>query len=363
MNVMHLIDSLSTGGAERVAVNMVNTLNHNGIKTYLCATRKEGPLKTFIVHADQYLFLNRKSSLDVRALSQLIRFIKKNHITILHAHSSSYFIAVLAKIMIRSVKVVWHDHYGLSDQLESRKSIFIRLGSLFFDAVFSVNTLLKQWAERKLFVRQSRICFLANYADLGDYHSDWHPDRLARHNILCLANLRPQKDHHTLLDAFRKIKVECQDASLYLVGKDNQDAYSESLKKKVEDWKLKDVYFMGEQTDVLLFLEKASIGVLSSTSEGLPIALLEYGLAGLPVICTDVGECRLVLMDGRAGWLVSPDDAEHFAKAIKNALSDSDKAKEFASKLTINVQQHFSGTSALHQLLRIYKAILSKTYH
>jgi glycosyltransferase involved in cell wall biosynthesis len=358
MKVMHLIDSLSAGGAERVAVNMVNTLNSGGVETYLCATRKEGPLKTFIVHADRYLFLNRKSRLNIRALSQLIQFIKKNHITILHAHSSSYFIAVLAKIITRSVKVVWHDHYGLSDQLESRKSAFIRLASIFFNAVFSVNNTLKNWAERKLFVKQNRISFLANYADLGsDYNSDWQPDRLTLHNILCLANLRPQKDHHTLLKAFRKIKDEYHDASLYLVGKDNQDAYSESLKKKVEDWKLKDVYFMGVQPDVLLFLEKASIGVLSSASEGLPIALLEYGLAGLPVICTAVGECRSVLDDGQAGWLIPAGDSAKLYLAMKDAFDHTSISTQYATRLKDHVQRQYSAASAQKKLMAVYKTI------
>ncbi|HMR57479.1 MAG TPA: glycosyltransferase [Cyclobacteriaceae bacterium] len=358
MRVMHLIDSLSAGGAERVAVNMVNTLNQAGVETWLCATRSEGPLKTFIENPDRYLFLGRKKKIDMKALRLLVRFIKHNQITILHAHSSSFFTAVIVKIVTRSVKVVWHDHYGLSDQLSSRKSFSIKVFSIFFDAVFSVNHTLKEWAVKNLFVRADRINFLANYANLGKaYQPSWKPDRLTSHIILCLANLRPQKDHGTLLQAFRMTKQQYPDATLYMVGKDLDDVYSKMLKEQVKECNLTDVFFMGEQTNVTRFLDMASVGVLSSLSEGLPIALLEYGLAGLPVICTNVGECKHVLDGGKAGWLIQPGDAEAMMVAIKEAFENEEKTSDHAYRLHQQIQLQYSEESAQHQLIAQYNAI------
>jgi len=358
MRVMHLIDSLSAGGAERVAVNMVNSLNAAGIPAWLCATRKEGPLRTFVTHGDRYLFLDRKKRVDVKALIRLVRFIKAHQISILHAHSSSFFIAVLVKVFTRSVKVVWHDHYGMSDRLQTRKFFFIKVSSICFDAVFSVNHLLTAWAIKNLFVRPGRINFLANYANLGStYRSSWSTDRLEAHIILCLANLRPQKDHPTLLKAFRMLKNDYPDAQLYLVGKDSNDAYSEELKRLVVDLKLPDVFLMGEQSDVSNFLNIASVGVLSSVSEGLPIALLEYGLAALPVICTNVGECSRVLDEGRAGWLVSPGDPTVLMKTMKEAFEQHAKASDYSLRLRQRIQSHYSEESALRQLVAQYNNI------
>lgn len=359
MRVMHLIDSLSAGGAERVAVNMVNTLSRAGIETWLCATRSEGPLKAFLEEREHYLYLNRRKKFDVKALRYLIRFVRQHHITILHAHSSSFFTAVLVKIVTRSVKVVWHDHYGLSDQLQTRKSFSIKVFSLLFDAVFSVNHTLKTWAVKNLFVRPERISFLANYANLGKtYQASWKPDRLRSHSILCLANLRPQKDHATLLQAFRMVKKHFADAQLYLVGKDSQDAHSEMLKKQVAEMNLPDVLFLGEQPDVTQFLELASVGVLSSASEGLPIALLEYGLAGLPVVCTNVGECSQVLDGGKAGWLIQPGDPEALMMAIKEVFENPEKASLYAQRLNQQIQLHYSEDNARHQLISQYTAIV-----
>lgn len=356
MRILHLIDTLSTGGAERVAVNLVNLLNHAGIETYLCATRREGPLRGLLVYQDRYLFLDRRTRFDVRALLKLVKFIKDNRIGILHAHSSSFFIAVLAKVYVRRLGLVWHDHYGLSDQLELRSSGAIRLASLLFDGVFSVNLSLRAWAIRCLFVKPDRVAFLPNYADLGEhFRASWHVGRMKDHCILCLANLRPQKDHTTLLRAFALVKTDYKDAKLYLVGRDWQDVYSQSLRELVSQLKIKDVYFMGEQADVVPFLNTASVAVLSSFSEGLPISLLEYSLAGLPVICTDVGHCGMVLKDGEAGWLVPARDANALSTAIIDAFSDPVMAQKRANLLYENTKEQFSPSAALLEVNNMYR--------
>ena len=64
------------------------------------------------------------------------------------------------------------------------------------------------------------------------------------------------------------------------------------------------------------FLHGADCGVLSSVSEGLPVSLLEYGMAGLPVIVTDVGQCAEVVGNGRFGRVVPPGKPNSDGKGI-----------------------------------------------
>ena len=94
IKVLQLIDSLQVGGAEVLAVNIANTLSKQRIVSHLCATRKEGPLKENIEQAVGYLFLERKKTVDIKSIKKLKKYIKKNNISIIHAHSTSYFIAI-----------------------------------------------------------------------------------------------------------------------------------------------------------------------------------------------------------------------------------------------------------------------------
>ncbi len=64
--------------------------------------------------------LGKKGKLDLVAFRRFFKWVKKEQITIIHAHSTSLMLAVLAKINNRNIKIVWHDHYGMSDALEYR---------------------------------------------------------------------------------------------------------------------------------------------------------------------------------------------------------------------------------------------------
>ena len=60
------------------------------------------------------------------------------------------------------------------------------------------------------------------------------------------------------------------------------------------------VFLLGSRSDVPSILSGCDIGVLSSASEGMPLALLEYGVAGLPTVATRVGQVPEILDEGRA---------------------------------------------------------------
>jgi hypothetical protein len=112
MKVVQLIDSLQTGGAERIAVNFANALAEDSITSYLVVTRQEGLLKSNISKKVNYLFLNRSKTLDFKAVKQFNRFVKNQSVLVVHAHASSFFFACLAKCFGGEFKLIWHDHNG-----------------------------------------------------------------------------------------------------------------------------------------------------------------------------------------------------------------------------------------------------------
>ena len=106
MRILQIIDSLEAGGAERMAVNYANALADEIDFSGLVATRKEGTLSNQINQKVSYLFLNKKRAIDIKALIRLRNFVIKNKVTHLHAHSTSFFIAFLVKIMIPKTQLI-----------------------------------------------------------------------------------------------------------------------------------------------------------------------------------------------------------------------------------------------------------------
>jgi glycosyltransferase involved in cell wall biosynthesis len=134
---------------------------------------------------------------------------------------------------------------------------------------------------------------------------------------ICVGRMVPQKDHHTLLLAFERLRST--DARLLLVG---GGPLSEDLKEFVNRVGLNDrVMFLGQRRDVRDLLGAADALVLSSAWEGLPNVVMEAFAAGLPVLATAVGGLPELVTAGESGCLVAPGDPLALANAMRELQS------------------------------------------
>ncbi|MFZ2338124.1 MAG: glycosyltransferase [Bacteroidales bacterium] len=355
MRILQLIDSLGIGGAERMCVNIANVLHEDGYEVYLCATRAGGPLERFIDKDVNYFVLNKRSSLDILAFRKFIQIIRSNKIDVIHAHSSSLFWAVAAKFFFRNLKVIWHDHLGVRIR-DRKKNPFYRLLSVKIDAVISVNDELADWSRKNMKVSDERIQFLNNFPLLTTLPHHPDPDYFT---IVCLANIRPQKDHATLIKAIgilaeRKLPKKLQ---VILAGSYDEDEYFNELRTLVQSMGLKEIIeFRGQVEDTATLLASADCGVLSSVSEGLPVSLLEYGMAGLPVVVTDVGQCAEVVDTGKFGRIVPPGDADVLANELFWIIQNRDSALQMGDTFRKHVNNEYGPV----QFMRQYYSLLDK---
>lgn len=356
MRVLQLIDSLHSGGAERVAVNIANALSNKIDKSFLCTTREEGLLISSLDPHVGYLFLKKRSIIDLRAVRALNKFINTQKIDIIHAHSTSFFLAIIIKLLNKRVKVIWHDHYGNSEFLQKRKSLPIKLCSKHFDFIFSVNKNLKNWAIN--YLKTENILYLPNFAVLNNVNPQTKLLGYKGKRIVCLANLREQKDHFTLIRAFKKVLIKHQDWSLHLVGRDFHDDYSIKLKKELESIKSeKSIFLYGSRPDIQNILSQSEIGLLSSKSEGLPLAILEYGLSKLPVIATKVGECASIIENDSFGILVNPKNVQELSKAMSYLIENKNERLNKSKVLNKKILEEYSQDVVVNTVLNIYKKI------
>ncbi|APG60092.1 glycosyltransferase [Christiangramia salexigens] len=349
MRIMQLIDSLNPGGAERMAVNYANALVGYGHKSFLITTREEGAFKSLLNPEVDYYYLEKETIFDWQALRKLDFYIKRNNIEIIHAHGTSWFFAVLYKLKNADIKLIWHDHYGNSDFLENRRILLLKLLSIRFNGIISVNNNLKCWAKKNLWC--DNIIFLNNFIEITNKTlTNLKLEGAANWNLICIANLRPQKDHPNLIEAFELLSKH-HSVALHLFGKEYGDEYSNKLIEIFD--KTPFVFWYGEKENISPWLFKSDIGVLSSVSEGLPVALLEYADAGLAVVCTDVGECREVL--GTEGILVPSKSPVELAQAISFYLKNDNKRENDSIGLKRRIQNFYAAESIMPFYLKFCK--------
>lgn len=229
--------------------------------------------------------------------------------------------------------------------------------SIWVNNVICVNNSLVDWAVTTLKVPQKKVTYLPNFPDLSfrtEVPNFEHTNDVPV--ILCVANLRFPKDHTNLVSAIEILHNERHTFKVWLVGKDFHDQYSTELKAQIASAGLEKIIdILGDRTDIADLLAQADIGVLSSASEGLPVSLLEYGLAGLPVVATDVGECRNVV--GKCGIIVPPDDASSLANGLRLLVLNSQLRHQLGASYKNHISLNFSPEIISKKLILLYNSL------
>ncbi len=365
IGVLHMTDTLDAGGMERVAVNLVNALPRDRFELSLCTTRRSGALSDLVASDVKRLDLGRQRTFDISALRRLGTFIRSNNVRVLHAHATALFTAIGGSFCPPYPVVVWHDHCG--HQLTAPRSLSVyRPAAIWVGGGISVNEFLAAWARTELRIPPERVWYIPNFVPESRV-SDPAPTLpgTSGRRVVCVANLRPQKSHMDLLRAFVIVAREIPDAHLLLVGGDVEPTYARSVRDAVREFGLGEhVTILGERRDVSAILEQCDVGVLSSVSEGFPLALVEYGLAGLPVVTTDVGQCSEVLDAGRAGLLTRPGDPAGLAAGIIQLLRSSELRNQLGDRFRKRVRERFGAKTVVQQVCRVYDKVaqLSPAY-
>ncbi|MPZ18383.1 MAG: glycosyltransferase [Luteitalea sp.] len=240
----------------------------------------------------------------------------------------------------------------------------LRISNHFVDAVVANSEAVKANVHRYEGVPLERIAVLRNGHDPARFHVQAEPhfrERLGIGSndpvIGMVANLRPIKRHEDLLRAFAAVRGRHPRAHLVLVGTGPTERPLQAL---VGDLALTHcVHLLGAATDVIPIIKHLDVGVLSSESEGLSNAILEYLACGRPVVCTRVGGNPELVADGWNGFLVETGDVKAMADRIDRLLSDTALAQAMARRATETFRSQFTSESMVAAHMELYDRLLA----
>lgn len=137
-----------------------------------------------------------------------------------------------------------------------------------------------------------------------------------------------------------------------------QQLYADSLKQLTIDLGMtKNVIWLGRRNDIIDILSFADIYVHPSLTEGLPSALMEAAMAGLPLIATKAGGMPEIVKDQHNGILIESRNYTQLADAIEQVLTLKNNYGERARKM---VYQQFDQTKQAHKLMNLYNITKTK---
>lgn len=179
-------------------------------------------------------------------------------------------------------------------------------------------------------------------------------------HLVAVGRLSPEKGHLLLLEAVRRVAAETVDLRLTFVGDGPLRA---TLERRIAELGLEKVAritgLLGAG-EVRRELQAARAFVLSSFTEGLPVALMEAFAQRRPVVATSVGAVSELVRPGETGWLVSPGSVEALADALRELLrTPSGRLAEMGRRGAALVAERHRASSEVAKLERLFRQSVS----
>ena len=169
-----------------------------------------------------------------------------------------------------------------------------------------------------------------------------------------------RKDYFTFIDAAIAILQNRKDISFLAIGEGKNRSLCES--KVPQDLK-KYIQFTGLQDEVESLVNTFHIGVLATNKrvhgEGIANVIMEYMAMGKPVIATDAGGTREIVLHGENGYLVEDQDSRQLADYIIELIDQPEKAKEFGEKGRNLLENAFNMEKMVDEHVKLYEKALN----
>lgn len=374
MHVLHIIDSLSLGGAEYgVVVNLVNYLDSSHFHCSILSLSFVEPQIERKVKSTISVFCIPKYK---RKLYPVIReidlLVKKNAITIIHTHNwATYFFGFCAALLNPAIKLI-HTEHGRDEAqmvLPLKRFVLQKLFLLRTEKLVAVSkdiesSLLAKWrAPRK------KTMVVENGVDTNRFNPERYDRQMLRahlgitEDVVVLGTvsvLREVKNHPLLLQAMRLLLLEGRNLNLIVVGDDPQGKRMGILQQQAEQLGIQHkVFFLGARTDTPELMACMDIYVNMSFFEGMSITVLEAMASALPVIASNVGGNPELVEDGLTGVLFTSNDESELAKGIRSLLNKPDMMKTLGFNGRRKIIARYSLDRVAQQYAALYRPIIA----
>ena len=363
MKIIVIIPTLNIGGAEKLTVNLINDWINKGHQIELLLLQKEGPLlqelnnKNLIIHN-----LNSKNTLF--SFYPLYKFFNQNKIDIAWGNMSPLTsIIIFAWVLSgKKGKLFVTEHNPLTfqiTQLSKLKEFVLRLifslSYRFATGITTVSKGIKNDLLQLAHINNDKIDVIYNPVAIGKNKISklfnlekkiW--DSSYNVKLLSVGNLKVQKNHKLLINAFAKLPKNLN-AQLIIIG---EGPIRKELEELINNLKLsKRISLIGHQKNPYPWYHSADLFILSSNYEGFGNVLIEALECGLPIVSTNcVSGPKEILENGKYGKLVEVNNVDD----LKNGIIEQINKKHDKKKL-IERSQDFLISKISDEYLSFFK--------
>ncbi len=354
MKIIHVIGKLSSGGAERVAVDAVNILKERGSDVSFLTITGRGELFDDVNSAVPFFELNRKWKFDPLKFISLIRTLR--HFDVIHVHMRYVlrYVSFISIFLKKKNKIVFHDHYGNihSDRFISKAlAQNIRKCSSYI----GVSNELDSWAKSHSLNESVPLMVLPNIVRLKEPSLKTKIGADGCHLVM-VGNFRKQKNYDYALLLLKKFP---ESVTLTIYGQVIEKTYYEDILTKITNYGLGDrISIIHDVIDVQAELGQYDVAMHTAESETGPLVLIEYMGQGLPFISFQTGQVYEMVKNGPLSEMFMEDFSLNRWAAYLEKFMYIDTRKSSKEVLLKTFKDSFSEQAYFDGLIKVYKSVI-----
>lgn len=359
-----VVPSLRGGGLERVVRDLALRLDKRRFRVELFCVDGLGVYADDLLREGIRVWDCCESGLRIRGLPlRLIRNLARFRPHIIHSHSGTWYPSAVARKVLRAPRLLFTDHGRYPPETRTRARIERWCASQTNKIVTVSNPLAHYVAE--FLDLKTFPSVIANGIDIQNYSgADGRTRQRIRNEwgvkdehfvVICVGRFVPVKNQMSLIRVTSALANEIPNLRLILVGTGPLEA---NLREEAENRAILDrIGFLGFRSDIAACLQGADCYALPSTTEGLPLSLLEAMAAGLPVVASAVGGIPEAMADPPCGILFPSGNVELVVDALRRLAKDAsfrrlcaERARARASAFSLELMADQYG-SVYHSIL------------
>lgn len=372
-SVLHVVDSLETGGLERVVVDLAIAQRDHGHRVAVFSLTDTAGLGPELEAAGIPVIAGgKRAGFDLRLLSRLRGAVDAQGADIVHSHNfvPSYQAALAIAAWLRARAVLVNTCHNMGGRLaRPRLRLLYRLSLARTARVAGVGRQVAEHLVASRLAPAGRVSAVRNGVPLPPAATATSrsqaraalglpADALV---VACVGRLVPLKNHRLLLDQVQELAAAFPRLHVVLLGDGPE---REALERQALSLGIAQrILFAGTRRDVSTLLPGIDVFALPSLTEGLSIALLEACAAGLPVVASAVGGNPEIVRHGQTGLLVPVDDGDALRAALLRILGDRPLRHALGLAARDWVTAHASIDAMRRSYDRLYADALAGTRH
>lgn len=363
LTVFHLIAPTHFGGAERVVLNLAESIDRARFNIIVGAfVNARFPQNEFVARLGErqipYTIFWLKRTIDVDNIPRVVKLVRTQGVDIIHTHGyRSDIIGLLAaRISSRPIVATVHGFVPINSRLRLYGHADL-IALRFFDRILPVSDhiggeLLKSGiaGEKMVTVRNA-----VDPIDIGRRHvAVTKPE--GEFLIGIVGRLSPEKNIPGFLDVARCLAGRYDHLKFVVVGDGPERECLEGLTIRLKlDGKVRFTGFVDEMESIYRSLD---ILVISSTTEGIPLTALEAMRHGIPVVSTRVGGIPEIIQEGVNGLIVDAGDMAALGKAVESLVVNREKYLTISRNARDIVRRDFNRSSWVEKIQDCYISAL-----